>query len=108
VVVVVHAVAATGECRLGVQRWTVAMDGRAEAEWGAWRPSGWPARDGVDSQKKAEWAWRRIGACAGDGGVSGWAQDGARGGGVRRLGARGTRGDGHGGQRSGTSRIFFE
>jgi hypothetical protein len=32
---------------------------------------------------------------------------GARGGGVRLPGARGSRGDGHGGQWSGTSRIFF-
>jgi hypothetical protein len=52
--VVVHAVAAMVDCGLGVQQWMAATDGRAEAEWGTQRPSGWPTTDRVDGRPKTE------------------------------------------------------
>jgi hypothetical protein len=93
--------AATGECGLGERRWMAAqrrcgarggrVDGRPETEWMAARRQ--------RGRRAAQ-----DGCACGDGGVSSRAQNGARGGSVRRPGAHG---DGRGGQRSGTRMIFF-
>jgi hypothetical protein len=67
------------------------VDGRPETEWMAARRQ--------RGRRAAQ-----DGCACGDGGVSSRAQNGARGGSVRRPGAHG---DGRSGQRSGTRMIFF-